>query len=117
MNKIIRLNERGVSQILIVILGVVVIGGVGFAGYKVANNHKASTANNVPAQSATNSNTAASSSCVAAYHDNNLCKFASNSTSLAKTAYTATLHAVQSGTASTMTLKNDGKGNTELSTT
>jgi hypothetical protein len=119
MNKRIRLDQRGVASMLLVIVGVVVIAAVVFAGYKVANNHKSSTASNAPAKSTTSANTtvAASSSCVAAYHDNNLCKFAGNSTSFAKTAYTATLHAVQQGTASTMTLKNDGKGNTELTST
>src|ERR1039458_3297201 len=118
MNKRIRLDERGVSQILLVIVGVVVIAAVAFAGYKVANNHKA-TATSGTAKSSTSANTttAASSICLANHHDNNLCKFAGNSTSFAKTAYTATLTQVQQGKTTTMTLKNDGKGNTELATT
>lgn len=114
MNKRIRLNERGVAQMVVVIVAIVVIAAVAVVGYTVANNHKDNS-------SSTSTNTAttktAGGSCLATYHDNNLCKFAANSTSLAKTAYTATLQAVEQGKTSTMTLQNDGSGNTELTTT
>jgi outer membrane lipoprotein-sorting protein len=51
---------------------------------------------------------------MAAYHDDNLCKFASH-TSLDKVAYTAALKVTQTdGTNSTTTLQSDGKGNTAL---
>ena len=118
MNKRIRLDERGVAQVLIVIVAVVVIAAVAAVGYKVANNKSKSNSNGSTKSSVSaNTTTAASSSCLTAYHDTNLCKFAANSTDFTKSAYTATLKVVQQGTASTMTLKADGKGNTDLSTT
>ncbi|HEY5268475.1 MAG TPA: hypothetical protein VII94_05095, partial [Candidatus Saccharimonadales bacterium] len=58
-----------------------------------------------------------SSSCLATYHDSNLCHFSEFSTNFDKTAYTAQLTVTQSGATSTMTLENDTKGNTKLTAT
>lgn len=109
MDKKIKQNEQGIAHVLFFILVVIVIGGVGLVGWKVMKNHKSSNTNA--------NNTAAStadSSCLATYHDSNLCHFASASDNFMKTAYTATLTITQGGSTSAMTLKNDGKGNTEL---
>jgi outer membrane lipoprotein-sorting protein len=53
---------------------------------------------------------------LAIYHDSRICNFAAFSTSFNKTAYTAALTIAQNGATNTATLKSDGKGNTELTT-
>jgi hypothetical protein len=122
MNTENRWDERGFAHILLVVIGVVVIAGVGVVGWKVASTNKSTTksssTSNTTAKgssSSSGSSVAADASCLAQYHDANICHFASNSTSFEKTAYTATLTLVQNGsTTSTSVLKNDGNGNTEL---
>ncbi len=115
MIKKIQHDEKGVAQLLVVLLAVIVIAAVAFAGWEVTKNHKSSPVSSK--SSSTTASTTADSSCLTTYHDNNLCKFAANSTVFDKSAFTATLKTDQQGTASTMTLENDGKGNTKLTTT
>ena len=120
-------SQRGAAHILLLVVGVLVLAAIGGIGYKVVSMHTtaSNTSGNAPAygttsntshQSNTNSGAAAAttSTCEATYHDATLCKFAGSSTSLDKTAYTASLHITQSSTTSTMTLASDGKGNTKL---
>jgi outer membrane lipoprotein-sorting protein len=107
-------NDKGIAHLLLIVLGVIVIAGVGFVGWKVASNHKPSTNSS---GSTTSNNTTTDSSCLALYHDSRICNFAAFSTSFNKTSYTAALNVTQNGTTSTATLKSDGKGNTELTTT
>ncbi len=120
MTKKIGWDERGIAHVLLMLLGVIVIAGVAFAGYKVANKKtdnstNTNTSSNSSSSSSTGSSTSVEATCLAAYHDANLCHFASSASSFDKTAYTATLSLVQNGgTNSTTTLKNDGKGNTSL---
>src|SRR5580693_6462639 len=113
-------NERGITHLILIIVLVVVIAAVAAVGWEVANKPKTKT----PVSSTTassNSNktvsTSTDSSCLAVYHDSNLCKFAGNSNAFEKTAYTAKITNVQNGTTSTMTLESDGKGNTDLTGT
>ncbi|HUD07375.1 MAG TPA: hypothetical protein VMR34_05820 [Candidatus Saccharimonadales bacterium] len=117
MSKKLSSDERGVAHVLYVVLVVIVIAGIGVVGWKVASKHKSPTSG-TSSTASTSSNTAASkaadSTCLATYHDTRICNFASNSTSFAKTAYTAALNITQSGATSTLTLENDGKGNTKL---
>jgi outer membrane lipoprotein-sorting protein len=112
MTKKLQNNEQGIAQILIIIIAVVVLGAVGFVGYKVATKNKSKTTS-----SSTATTNAVSSSCLSTYHDANICHFASFSTSFDKTAYTATITTTQQGTTSTLTMKNDGKGNTAMTGT
>lgn len=118
MNRKLRWDEQGIAHILLIVLGVVVIAGVAGVGYKVANNKKTTNTNTSGTSShssSSGSNVGTETTCLATYHDSNLCHFASNAASFTKTAYTATLTLVQQGSGtSTTTLKNDGKGNTEL---
>jgi len=107
-------SETGIAHLLLIVLGVVVIAGIGFVGWKVADSHKAKTPSS---NSSSSSTTSTNSSCLATYHDNKICNFAAFSTSFNKTAYTAALNITQNGTTSNATLKSDGKGNTELTTT
>lgn len=120
MNKKRQYSERGAAHLLLLILLVLVIGAVAATGYIVVRKHTplspaspntAATVTNTAAAAATNS------TCLAAYHDATLCKFAANSTSLDKMAYTANLTVTQNGSTSTMTLASDGKGNSKLSST
>ena len=110
----IRENEKGIAHLLLIVLGVVVIAGVGVVGWRVAANHKTNTS--TTGSTATKS-TASDSSCLAIYHDSRICNFAAFSTTFNKTAYTAALTITQNGTTNSATLKSDGQGNTELTTT
>lgn len=107
-------NESGITHLLIIILAVVVLAGIGAVGWKVASDHKSTTTGT---GSTAAKSTATDSSCLAIYHDSRICNFAAFSTSFNKTAYAATITQTKSGTTSSLTYKNDGKGNTELSTT
>jgi outer membrane lipoprotein-sorting protein len=106
-------DNRGIAQILYIILVVVVIIVIGLIGWRVLDKNKKST----NTSSDVGANNPVSSSCLATYHDSNLCHFSESSTSFNKASYTAKITEVQSGTTSTMTLENDGKGNTELNAT
>jgi predicted negative regulator of RcsB-dependent stress response len=100
-------DERGLTHLLYVVLIIVIVAVVGLVGWRVASNNKAkpATSSSAASSSSTTATTSASgSSCLATYHDATLCKFAANSNSFDKTAYTATLAITQSGTSSTMTL-------------
>lgn len=108
-------NEQGVAHIALAAIVVVVIAVVGFAGWKVSSG---SSSNKV--SSATKAvSAAAKSACLSTYHDNDLCKFEAQSIAqpIDKTGYTATITSSQSGTDTSMVFKQDGKGNTSLSTT
>lgn len=118
MKKHIRAQQGFAALILFVLLIIVALAVGGFAAWRVVSNHRNhNSANNgtTSSSSSTGSNSASTeSSCLATYHDSNLCHFAAFSDSIEKTSYTATLSVTQSGQSSTMTLKNDGKGNNEL---
>lgn len=107
-------DQRGMAHVLMVVLVLVVVGVIGFAGWKVAGgNKKASTVTSTTTKDT--EKVAADSGCVAAYHDENLCKFSTNA-DIEKLAYTATLTSTDTdGTAGTFTLKSDGKGNSSMS--
>jgi prepilin-type N-terminal cleavage/methylation domain-containing protein len=111
-------DNRGFSAVEMVVV-IVVLAVIGAVGYVVYKNHNKSTPTS--SSSSTNSGqsngaaTAADTSCLATYHDANLCHFAGNSTNFDKTAYMATLKQTNSqGTTTDMTLASDGKGNTSL---
>jgi outer membrane lipoprotein-sorting protein len=103
-------DERGVAHLLIV-------AGIGVTAWRVASKSKPvvlTASGSSTKTSAATTSSASDSSCLAIYHDANICNFATNSNDFTKTAYTASITATQSGTSSTMTLKNDGKGDTDL---
>lgn len=114
MRKNMRAQEQGFAPlILFVVLILIVLAAASFAAWRLISNHQNSNSSN-NSSSSTGSTVATEASCLATFHDGNLCHFAAFSNSLDKTAYTATLNVTQSGQTSTMTLKTDGKGNHEL---
>jgi len=117
MLKKLQHDNRGIASALYIILAVVVVAAIGFVGWRIADNKNKPLANstNTSSTSSTQStNTSVSSTCLALYHDNNLCRFSDASTDFTKTAYTANITESENGTNSTMTLESDGKGNTSL---
>lgn len=117
MRKNMRAHEQGFAPlILFVVLILIVLAAASFAAWRLISNHQNNNSSNNSSNSSSNTNSAATTeaSCLATFHDGNLCHFAAFSNSLDKTAYTATLNVTQSSQTSTMTLKTDGKGNHEL---
>ncbi len=116
MKKHMRAQEQGFAPlILFVLLIIVVLGVASFAAWRVVSDHRSNNSNgNGSGTSSSSGSTATETSCLATYHDSNLCHFAAFSNAIDKTAYTATLNVTQSGQTSMMTLKADGKGNNQL---
>lgn len=122
-------DEQGIAHLLLAVLLVVVIAIIGLAGWRVVTMSRSSSTNSTGSNANTTSsnhtsdtsnsgsNSSVETQCLALYHDSNLCHFAAFSTSIEKMAYAATLTSTQDGVASSMTLKQDGKGNNELTTT
>lgn len=112
-------DERGIAMVVELVLVVVVLAAVGY-GFYVYHMHQAAKPlatidDSAAAGKSSGPSVAADASCVATYHDANLCHFAGNSTDFNKTAYKATVTETQSGQTSSIVLENDGKGNTSLS--
>ncbi len=112
-----RHNQQGIAHIIILVLALIVIGAVAGVGYEVMSKARTSS-NSTTSTTAVKTNTAIDSKCLATYHDNNLCRFSTNASALNNSSYVASLTIESpSGETSTIALKNDGKGNTELTTT
>lgn len=110
-------EERGFTHILVIVLAVIVIAAIGAVGYRLSMSKKPASTNASNSSSSSNSSTSSSnngvsSSCLATYHDANICHFSSLASDFNKTAYTASITGSQNGTSYTMTLESDGKGNT-----
>jgi hypothetical protein len=126
MKKSLRRDERGMAHLLLVVLAVVVLAAIGFVGWKVMNSksNKPATVSNSATTSGTTgaassvSSTSTYTTCLAQYHDTNVCHFAEAAAAspIDKTAYKATLTSTQNGATSTITFSQDGKGNNSLST-
>jgi uncharacterized protein (UPF0333 family) len=112
-------DNRGVTHLLYVVLVVAVIVVIAVVGWYVFGKNKTKTNSNASSSTTSSSQTSSStsSSCLATYHDSNLCHFAEFSNNFTKSAYTATITESGSSGNGTMTLKNDGMGNTELTGT
>ena len=100
-------NQRGeAAMVIIAIVAVAIIGAA--IWYGVSRNHK--TVATTPAQKATQS------TCMKLYNDNVICNFAVTATNFQNSSYTATATSTSNGATSHLTIKNDGKGNTDIST-
>jgi hypothetical protein len=118
MLKKINQDNSGFGHILYVGLVVLVLVIIGLVGWKIIGKNKTPSNSNGNSNTSTSSSSnGVSSSCLSTYHDNNLCHFSDSSNNFSKTSYTATITEVQNGATSTMTLENDGKGNTKLTGT
>jgi len=110
-------QEQGIGHILVLLLIVVVLAVIGGAGYEVySSNNKPKATTHSTTVSSSSSTPTSDATCVATYHDANLCKFSTNS-DISKIPYTATLTTVNSNGGGTMTLSSDGKGNTSSTLT
>jgi len=108
-------DEHGVAHLMLIVLVAVVVAVIGGVAWKVSSNKNGS--NSSTGSSALSAQ--AKSACMSTYNDSSLCSFeaASAASPIDKTAYTATLTNNQSGSTSTLTFKQDGKGNTALTMT
>lgn len=108
-------DERGLTHILVAAGAVIVVLVVGLATWMVIGGQKAGSKDNSNGTKTTNTIYA---SCMTNYHDSRLCKFASQYTPLAKTAYQATVVVTSpQGTVSNLTYSSDGGGNSEVTGT
>jgi hypothetical protein len=121
--KSIKRDEQGITHLLVVVLIVLVVAVVGFTGYEVVSKNKSNSnsSSSGSSSSTSGSGTASSStvaaSCLATYHDANLCHFAAYS-DMSKVAYKATLKTTDpQGSVTNLTFESDGKGNSTLSGT
>lgn len=107
-------DERGVGSIVIIGIAVVVLAIAGVTVWKLSSKKTTSSTASTTATTKSVSTVAVSSSCLKAFHDSSLCAFA-NHTNISSQQYVATGTATSSsGTKSTFTVENDGKGNTDV---
>ncbi len=104
-------NQRGIAQLYIIIAVIVVLAGGGIIAYQAT---KKSTPNSPTSNSAKTTTATVSSACLKSFNDSALCAFAEH-TNIASQQYVAIGTATTgSGTSSTFTVSNDGKGNSEV---
>ncbi|HEV2413125.1 MAG TPA: hypothetical protein VGS28_04990, partial [Candidatus Saccharimonadales bacterium] len=105
------------AEPVLILLIVIVIAVVGFAGWYVYHKRQENkTTNNATTSSTTASTTAAAgvnAACNVAYHDNVLCRSAAYM-DLNKIPYSAVLTTTNNGTTTTFNVASDGKGNESL---
>lgn len=108
-------DSRGVFHPLMVVIIVVVLAAIGFAGWKVFSSKNSNNKSSASSAPATASNSAVETACNKELNDKVLCKFASHF-SLASS-YKATITSTDpSGTVSKMEMENDGKDNSSTVT-
>jgi hypothetical protein len=103
-------DQRGLSQILLIALVVLVVGGVGLVGWKVSQKDKETKSSTTAA--AVDSDEI-EKACLDAYKDKDLCAFTGNY-DLDKVAYKMTLTSTSPEGNTTSTFESDGKGNTSV---
>lgn len=110
MSKSVNKDERGLGQVVVIILVVAVLAAIGVVGWKVTQKNKASNpASSSPVAKATNT------ACLKVYSDKTLCNAEAANLNFEKTAYTAVDTGTDAqGQTSKITVSNDGKGNTSV---
>lgn len=99
-------NQRGDAMlIIVVIVALVIIGGILWYA-----THYSKSVATTPAAKSTQS------ACMKLYNDNTICNFAVTAAAFSTTGYTATATSTANGTNTSLTIKNDGKGNTAVTT-
>jgi hypothetical protein len=111
MKKLLYKDERGLGQVVVIVIVLLVVGAAGFAGWRVVQNKM------TPAAAKTTAGKAVVSACMKIYSDKNVCNAAAVNSDFAKQAYTAVVTSTDAqGQASKITLESDGKGNTSFTT-
>lgn len=110
MKMSLRKDERGLAQVALIALVVLVIAVIGLAAWQISKKDK----NNAGSGTSTASKKEVQNQCESVIDDKDLCKFAA-AMSNDDIAYTATLSTTTASDApGSMTLKSDGKGNSEV---
>lgn len=116
MSKLIK-NENGIGQVLVIAIIVVVLVVAGLIIWQATKTKKSPTSNIAPTSASTTKTTSkplVSSACQKVFNDSSLCAFAAHS-NISTMAYNATGTSTSAtGSKSTFTVVNDGKGNTEV---
>jgi hypothetical protein len=103
-------NQKGMAQLYVIIAVIIVLAAGGVIAWQ-ATKKSTPTA---PSNTASANTATVSSACLKAYNDSSLCAFAEH-TKIANQQYVAIGTATSgTGTTSTFTVSNDGKGNTEV---
>lgn len=106
-------HEKGVGSVFIIAI-VVVLAVAGVVTWQLTKKSSPKTPSSTNSTNTANTSGSVSSSCLKAYNDNALCAFAEHA-NISNQEYVATGTATNStGSKSTYTVKNDGKGNTEV---
>jgi hypothetical protein len=112
----LRKQQQGMGHLLVVGLAILVVGVVGFAGWKVASKNSPKASTNATTTSNKTEVQAATTSCVATYHDANLCNAVSHFNT-DKIAHEVTFTATGASGNGTVMIKYDGKGNSSTTMT
>ena len=121
MNKKYQSDQRGIAHLMYAVIVVVVIAIIAVVGWQVAGKNKnGSTTSSTSSSSSASAKAvanAAQSACMTKLNDKDFCKFTAQEAAqpFEKTASVITMTGTSSGESSTITLKQDGKGNTQLS--
>lgn len=111
-------DQRGIAQVLLVVIIVVVVAAIGYVGWKVTSNKNKGSTSNSSAPAAGNKQvaSAAETTCLASYHDKDLCKFvaAEAAAPFEKTPLKLTMSGTSGGSSGTWTMEQDGQGNDSL---
>jgi hypothetical protein len=103
-------NQKGIAQLYVIIAVIIVLAAGGVIAWQ-ATKKSTPTA---PSSTASANTATVSSACLKSYNDSALCAFAEH-TKIADQQYVAIGTATSgTGTTSTFTVSNDGKGNTEV---
>ncbi len=102
-------DERGIGHLALVLLIVIVVGVLGFVGWRVISQDKAK---NETVKSATGD---ADRDCLEVYNDKVLCGFATNNANFRKLSYTAVNNSADSmGQTTQITVQNNGSGSSSI---
>lgn len=102
-------DQRGVAHLALILLVVLVVGGISFAGWRVSQQ-KNGTKN---AETTATNDRAAEDACNKVFKDKDLCKFTGNY-AIDKLSYKLTLNSSGDEGATTTIMLNDGKGNSQV---
>lgn len=107
-------DQRGLAHLAAILIVVVLVAVIGFAGWKVASKNKSGSGNSSKSNAVV-SDKQVESACNAQLHDKDLCKFASNY-NLSNVPYKATITTTGSNGNTLTEMQVDGKNNSSMVT-